>query len=318
MSIPRNHDKVFDIRTAVDIIKVAMKTGILIPAYNECENIPHLIVMLDNFMKTHHEYEAVFIDDGSTDATEEMLKNHKREYLKVVKHKRNLGKTQAIITGAMATDAQILVIYDADMQFDIEDVPRLVDLIINDNADVATGWKKGEYEKKFVSAVYNWCGRKLFNLKVHDMNAIKAFKREVLQAIPLRRDWHRYIAPLAQEYGYVVKELPVVLRPRLYGEPKYQKKTRIIIGFFDLLAVKFQLTFLQKPLLYFGTVGMVQVVLGVVIGIVAVILRIIGYGFRPLLYLVILLIVSGVLFFSLGLIGESIRAILDHLEKRNI
>ncbi len=295
-----------------------MKIGILIPAYNECENIPHLIVLLDNFMKAHREYEAVFIDDGSTDDTEEILREHRRDYLKVVKHKRNLGKTQAIITGASATDAEILVIYDADMQFDIEDVPRLVDLIINHNADVATGWKKGKYEKKFVSTIYNWCGRKLFNLKVHDMNAIKAFRREVLQTIPLRRDWHRYIVPLAHEYGYVIKELTVALKPRLYGEPKYQKKSRIIIGFFDLLAVKFQVTFLQKPLLYFGTVGMAQIILGVLIGIVAVILRILGHGFRPLLYLVILLIVSGVLFFSLGLIGESIRAILDHLEKKDI
>lgn len=291
-----------------------MKVGILIPAYNEGENIPHLLKLLDVFIKEHPVYEAVFIDDGSTDNTQELLKN-KRDYLKIVRHKRNLGKTQAIISGARATDADILVIYDADMQFDIAEVPKLVELIVQENADVATGWKKGKYEKKFVSGVYNWCGRKLFNLKIHDMNAIKAFRREVLHSIPLRRDWHRYIVPLAQEYGFVIKEVPVALRPRLYGEPKYQKKSRIIIGFFDLLAVKFQLTFLQKPLLYFGTMGLLQVLTGLVIGIIAVILRIFGYGFRPLLYLVILLIVSGVLFFSLGLVGESIRAILDRLEK---
>lgn len=292
-----------------------MKIGILIPAYNECENIPHVVKVFDTFIKEHPDYEAVFIDDGSTDNTEEVLKEYKRNYLKVVKHKRNLGKTQAIITGARTTDAQILVIYDADMQFDIDDVPKLVDLIRNGNADVATGWKQGRYEKKFVSNVYNWCGRKLFNLKVHDMNAIKAFRREILQAIPLRRDWHRYIVPLANEYGFVIKEIPVDLKPRLYGKPKYQKKSRIIIGFFDLLAVKSQLSFIQKPLLYFGTAGMLQILTGIIIGILAVVLRILGHGFRPLLYLVILLIVSGILFFSLGLIGESIRAILDRLEK---
>ncbi len=292
-----------------------MKVGILIPAYNEYENIPHLIAMFDEFIKTHPHYEVIFIDDGSTDATQEALKNYKRNYLKVAQHKRNLGKTQAIITGARITDAPILVIYDADMQFDIEEVPKLVDLIVQENADVATGWKQGRYEKKFVSSVYNWCGRKLFNLKVHDMNAIKAFRREVLQAIPLRRDWHRYIVPLANEYGFLVKEIPVTLKPRLYGKPKYQKKSRIIIGFFDLLAVKFQLSFIQKPLLYFGTAGMVQILIGIIIGIIAVVLRILGHGFRPLLYLVILFIVSGILFFSLGLIGESIRAILDRIEK---
>lgn len=292
-----------------------MKIGILIPAYNEYENIPHLIAMFDEFIKKHSDYEVIFIDDGSTDATQEALKDYKRNYLKVARHKRNLGKTQAIITGARVTVAPILVIYDADMQFDIEEVPKLVNLIVQENADVATGWKQGRYEKKFVSSVYNWCGRKLFNLKVHDMNAIKAFRREVLQAIPLRRDWHRYIVPLANEYGFLVKEIPVTLKPRLYGKPKYQKKSRIIIGFFDLLAVKFQLSFIQKPLLYFGTAGMVQILIGIIIGIIAVVLRILGHGFRPLLYLVILFIVSGILFFSLGLIGESIRAILDRIEK---
>ncbi|MEO0185351.1 MAG: glycosyltransferase family 2 protein [candidate division WOR-3 bacterium] len=292
-----------------------MKIGILVPAYNEVDNIPHLVSMFDEFIKKHRDYEVIFIDDGSTDSTQKVLEEYKRDYLKIAGHKRNMGKTQAIITGAKTTNAEILVIYDADMQFDIYDVPKLVDLILNQNADVATGWKQGEYEKKFVSSVYNWCGRKLFNLKVHDMNAIKAFRREVIETIPMRKDWHRYIVPLASEYGFVIKEIPVSLKPRLYGEPKYQKKVRIIIGFFDLLAVKFQLTFLQKPLLYFGTAGMFQILLGIVIGIIAIILRLFGHGFRPLLYLVILLIVSGVLFFSLGLIGESIRAIIDRLEK---
>lgn len=285
------------------------------PAYNEVENIPHLISMFDEFIKKHRDYEVIFIDDGSTDSTQKVLEEYKRDYLKIARHKRNLGKTQAIITGAKTTNAEILVIYDADMQFDIYDVPKLVDLILNQNADVATGWKQGKYEKKFVSSVYNWCGRKLFHLKVHDMNAIKAFRREVIETIPMRKDWHRYIVPLASEYGFVIKEIPVSLKPRLYGAPKYQKKVRIIIGFFDLLAVKFQLTFLQKPLLYFGTAGMFQILLGIIVGIIAIILRLLGHGFRPLLYLVILLIVSGVLFFSLGLIGESIRAIIDRLEK---
>ncbi|MEO0122609.1 MAG: glycosyltransferase family 2 protein [candidate division WOR-3 bacterium] len=292
-----------------------MKIGIIVPAYNEVENIPHLVSMFDEFIKKHRDYEVIFIDDGSTDSTQKVLEEYKRDYLKIARHKRNLGKTQAIITGAKTTNAEILVIYDADMQFDIYDVPKLVDLILNQNADVATGWKQGKYEKKFVSSVYNWCGRKLFHLKVHDMNAIKAFRREVIETIPMRKDWHRYIVPLASEYGFVIKEIPVSLKPRLYGAPKYQKKVRIIIGFFDLLAVKFQLTFLQKPLLYFGTAGMFQILLGIIVGIIAIILRLLGHGFRPLLYLVILLIVSGVLFFSLGLIGESIRAIIDRLEK---
>ena len=296
-----------------------MKVSILIPAYNEVENIPYLVEELDEFMKNRKDYEVIIIDDGSRDGTYEAANKLKRDYLKTVRHKRNLGKTQAVLTGARAAaqDSEILVIFDADVQFDLNDIPKLVALIDEKGADVATGWKQGAYEKKFVSNVYNWCGRKLFGLKVHDMNAIKAFKKDVLQAIPLRKEWHRYIVPLAHEYGFKIEEIKVTLRPRKFGTPKYQQKSRIIVGLFDLLAVKFHATFMQKPLLYFGTIGMISVLLGVAAGIVAIVLRIFGHGFRPLLYLVLLLVVSGILFFSLGLIGESIRSVLDRLEKND-
>jgi len=181
-----------------------------------------------------------------------------------------------------------------------------------------TGWKQGDYEKKFVSNVYNFWARKLFRLEIHDMNAIKAIRKEVLNVIPMRKDWHRYVVPLAKEAGYKIAEVRVNLRPRRYGSPKYQQKSRILIGFFDLLAVKFQLSFMKKPLLYFGTVGLFSIATGVLVGVFSIVLRLFGYGFRPLLYLVILLVISGILFFSLALIGESIRAILDRLEQREV
>jgi glycosyltransferase involved in cell wall biosynthesis len=292
-----------------------MKVSILVPAYNEVENIPYLAEELDKFMKNHKDYEVILIDDGSRDGTFEAVNTHRRNYLKAVRHKRNLGKTQAVLTGAAAAAGEILVIFDADVQFDLNDIPKLVALIDEKDADVATGWKQGIYEKKFVSNVYNWCSRKLFGLKVHDMNAIKAFKKDILQAIPLRKEWHRYIVPLAHAYGFRIEEIKVTLRPRKFGTPKYQQKSRIVVGLFDLLAVKFHATFMQKPLLYFGTIGMISALLGVAAGIVAIVLRIFGHGFRPLLYLVVLLVVSGILFFSLGLIGESIRSVLDRLEK---
>jgi glycosyltransferase involved in cell wall biosynthesis len=226
-----------------------------------------------------------------------------------------MGKTQAILTGADAAEGDIIVVFDADLQFDVNDIPKLVALI-DDGADVATGWKQGKYEKKFVSTVYNYCARKLFKLNIHDMNAMKAFKKEVITAIPLRKDWHRYIVPLAQEAGFRIAEAKISLRERKYGTPKYQYKSRILVGLFDLLAVKFQLTFMQKPMLYFGTIGLCSVGLGFLVGIIAIVLRIFGIGLRPLLYLVILLVISGILFFSLALIGESIRAVLDRLEKK--
>lgn len=284
------------------------------PAFNEAENIPYLIETFDKFITEHKDYEVIIIDDGSTDATYELAAGYKKNYLKVVRQGRNLGKTRAILSGARAASAEIVAVFDADQQFDIRDIPRLVELI-DGGADVATGWKQGRYEKKFVSAVYNWCGRRLFGLKVHDMNAIKVFRKEILGAIPLRKEWHRYIVPLAHEYGYKIAELKVSLRPRRYGTSKYRQKSRILIGLFDLLAVKFQVTFMQKPLLYFGTLGLISGLTGALAGIAAIVLRLFGHGYRPLLYLVVLLVVSGILFFSLGLIGESIRSILDRLEQ---
>lgn len=292
-----------------------MKVSVVVPAYNEAVNMPFLIEEFDIFIKKHKNYEVIIVDDGSEDGTSDIAKEHKRAYLRVVRHKTNLGKTQAIISGTKVARGDIIVIFDADLQYDPYDIPGLVELI-EQGADVATGWKQGTYGKKFVSDVYNSWARRLFNLSVHDLNAIKAFKKEIMRAIPLRKDWHRYIVPLAKEAGFKITELKVTLRPRRYGAPKYQRKSRILIGLFDLLAVKFQLTFMQKPLLYFGTIGLFAIAAGILVGVIAIILRLFGYGFRPLLYLVILLIISGILFFSLALIGESIRAILDRLEKR--
>ncbi len=294
-----------------------MKVSVIVPAYNEAVNMPLLIEEFDKFIKKHRGYEVIVVDDGSEDGTSDILKKNKRSYLRSVRHQRNMGKTQAIMSGARAARGDVIVIFDADLQYDPFDIPRLVALV-ESGFDIATGWKQGDYEKKFISNVYNFWARKLFRLEVHDMNAIKAVRKEVLGVIPLRKDWHRYIVPLAKEAGYKIGEVKVDLRPRRFGIPKYQQKSRILIGFFDLLAVKFQLSFMKKPMLYFGTIGLFSIATGVLVGILSIILRLFGYGFRPLLYLVILLVISGILFFSLALIGESIRAILDRLEQRDV
>jgi len=294
-----------------------MKISVVVPAFNEAANIPLLVEEFDKFIKNKRNYEIIIVDDGSEDGTTDILKKHKRSYLRSVQHKRNMGKTQAVISGARIAKGDIIVIFDADLQYDPNDIPGLIALI-DSGCDVATGWKQGKYDKRFVSNVYNFWARRLFGLQIHDMNAIKAIRKEVLNDILMRKDWHRYVVPLAKEAGYRIGETKVNIRPRRFGVPKYQQKSRILIGFFDLLAVKFQLSFMKKPLLYFGTLGLFSIMAGIIVGIVSIVLRFFGHGFRPLLYLVILLVISGILFFSLALIGESIRAILDHLEKREV
>jgi glycosyltransferase involved in cell wall biosynthesis len=262
------------------------------------------------------EYEVVIVNDGSCDDTRRNAEELAKEYsfLRVVGYGRNQGKTEALLVGATAAKGDILVVFDADLQFGVEDIPRLV-AEIDKGADMCVGYKQGHYEKRFVSGIYNRLARSIFGLKVRDINAVKAFRREVLESMSLRRDWHRYLVPLAADRGFKIAEIPVQLYPRKFGEAKYSGKSRIFIGFFDLVAVWFQLRFMRKPMLYFGTMGMVSAGLGVIAGIVEIILRILGHGFRPILYLVMLLVLSGILLFALGFLAEMIAGMSDRLNR---
>lgn len=292
-----------------------IKCSVIVPAYNEEENIFPLV---ETFAKElSADYEVVIVDDGSTDKTYEyslqaVIKN---KFLKVVKHKRNLGKTEAIITGANSAIGEHLLIFDADLQYSVADIPRFVAELEN-GADMCVGWKQGKYDKRLVSSIYNNLARKIFGLKVHDINAMKAFRKELLwEIVSLRKDWHRYLVPLAQDKGYQISELKVQLYPRYAGEPKYQSPFRVFIGLFDLLAVGFQIRIMRKPMFYLGLLGFFTMFLGLIVGIIALILRFLGHGFRPLLYLVILLILAGLLIFGFGFIGESVTHISERIER---
>ncbi|MEO0080830.1 MAG: glycosyltransferase family 2 protein [candidate division WOR-3 bacterium] len=288
--------------------------SIIVPAYNEVASIEPLLAEVA--AKCGPDYEVVLVDDGSTDGTYEaaIAAVERYPFLTVLRHPRNLGKTAAILTGFAACRGEIISIMDADLQFDPEDVVRQV-AKVREGFDIVTGQKRGRYEKRFVSSVYNWLARLVFGLKVRDINALKTFRREVLEEIHLRRDWHRYIVPLAASRGFAVAEIPVLLRPRHFGVPKYSGAGRILIGLFDLVAVGFQLTFMRKPMLYFGVLGTGALFSGLVVGIVAVILRLCGHGFRPLLYLVLLLVLTGLVLFAAGFLGESLATISDRLER---
>jgi glycosyltransferase involved in cell wall biosynthesis len=290
---------------------------VIVPAFNEAENISPLLAELST--KLPKGYEVIIVDDGSADGTFEAATVAQAQYhfLQVVRHRTNLGKTAAIMTGLEMAQGEFVSVFDADFQFRPEDVVAQVEKL-REGWDVVTGWKQGKYEKRVVSSIYNWLARVMFGIKVHDINALKTFRREVLQGVSLRKDWHRYIVPLAAARGYRIAEIPVVLRPRQFGKAKYSGPARILVGFFDLVAVAFQLTFMRKPLLYFGVLGTGALGLGFLVGLLAVILRLAGHGFRPLLYLVILLVVAGLVLFAAGFLGESLAGItdrLDHLER---
>lgn len=293
------------------------QVSIIIPAYNEEENIPLLVEGFVELTKeTRFEFEVLLIDDGSTDGTYTAAKKlaRKHPFLKVLKHRANLGITRALQTGFENAKGEVYVFFPADLQFLTTDIPKLVEPILKDEADLVTGRKAGRYRKRFVSWVYNSLSRILFRTKVRDLNSVKAFRREVVEDMALRKDWHRYIVVLAADEGWRIEEVDVTLKPRMYGRTKFGF-WRIPIGVLDLISVSFLLRYSRKPMLLFGTMGGVSFALGVITGLVALGLRIFaGLGFRPLLYLVILLVLLGMLLVVAGFIAEQIAQIRSEIE----
>lgn len=299
--------------------------AVIVPAYNEVENIPDLVRELRaTFEKYGLEGEVVVVDDGSTDGTGDLARQEAERWdrLRVVSHRRNFGKTEAMVTGAEATDAEVLVLFDADLQHSPDEIVRFL-AKIDEGWDIVTGRKIGHYEKRRVSSIYNLLSRRLFDVPVSDLNSMKAFRREVLDEVHLRHDWHRFFVVLAFDRGFSVTEIDITLYPRRHGVAKYSGKGRIVVGLLDLISVAFFLFFSRKPMLLFGVSGLVLAGAGVLVGILTIVLRILHamppFGFRPLLYLVILLMTLGFLLFGFGFVAELIaqqRAELEALERR--
>jgi hypothetical protein len=182
------------------------------------------------------------------------------------------------------------------------------------DADIVTGAKQGQYEKALVSGVYNALCRWLFGINVTDLNAVKAYRREVAAVVPRRPDWHRFMVVIGAADGFRVAERPVTLLARRAGRSKFGLG-RIPVGVLDLLSVWFQLRFGRNPLLFFGLSGGVLFLLGFLVGVVALVLRFgFGYGFRPLLNLVIVLVVSGIALFGFGFVGEMVAGLREEVQ----
>ncbi|MEE8417024.1 MAG: glycosyltransferase family 2 protein, partial [candidate division Zixibacteria bacterium] len=261
------------------------------------------------------DWEVVLVNDGSTDKTEKRARDASIRYrwLKVISHSRNRGLTAALHTGFKAARGSIFVFYPADMQYHPQDIPKMI-AKIDRGADLVAGWKQGKYRKRFVSFIYNKLCRILFGLKVHDLNSVKAFRREVVDGLSLRRDWHRYMVVMAAEAGYIVDESKVTLYPRKFGKSKFGT-ARILGGLLDLFSVKFQISFTKRPLRFFGTWGFLFGFAGLVTGLVAVYLRFFTtHGSRTLLYLVILLTLSGLMLFAIGFLAEVMVGLRDEIE----
>lgn len=286
--------------------------SVLVPAKDEAENLPLFVQLCDETFRARPEtYELIVIDDGSTDDTRAVLDRLAGEYpfLRVVRHRTQRGIADALRSGFLVARADVLVFFPADLQFKPEDIPRLVAPILAGESDMVTGFKQGAYEKAFVSGIYNRLSRSLFRIPVHDLNNVKAYRREIMEEQPARPDWHRYMIVLAAANGYTVTEIPVPLYPRHAGKSKFGF-SRIPIGVLDMLAVWFELRFGRKPLLAFGMLGAGLFAIGTVAGIVAVILLVAeGIGLRAVWTVVQTCLVLGSIFFATGLLGEQIAVL---------
>ncbi len=287
------------------------EVSILVPAKDEAENLPLFMEQARAaFASAPQRYEVNVVDDGSVDDSWAVLQRLAEEYafLKPVRHGVRRGIADALRTGYMHSRGGILVFYPADLQYKPEDIPRLVAPILAGESDIVTGYKEGKYEKAFVSGIYNRLSRSLFKVTVRDLNSVKAYRREVMDALPNRPDWHRYMVVMAAADGFSVSEVPIPLYARHAGQSKFGIG-RIPVGLLDMLAVWFELRFARKPLLLFGMLGAALFVVGVVVGIIAILWRVVGgVGFRPLINLVETCLTVGSVFFATGLIGELIAA----------
>jgi glycosyltransferase involved in cell wall biosynthesis len=296
--------------------------SILVPARDEAENLPLFMEQAaETFAREQTSFEVVVVDDGSSDDTWGVLTGlaARFPFLRIARHRTGRGIADALRTAYTHSSGGVLVFYPADLQYKPEDIPRLVAPILANESDIVTGFKQGDYEKAFVSRVYNSLSRSLFKVSVRDLNSVKAYRREIMETLPARPDWHRYLVVMAVAQGFSVAEVPVPLYPRHAGRSKFGIG-RIPVGVLDMLAVWFELRFARKPLLLFGMLGATLFVVGVLVGIGAVLWRIfMGQGFRPVIDLVVVCLTVGSIAFATGLIAELVaaqRAELAELRRR--
>jgi len=297
---------------------MSVKVSIFIPAMNEEGNIPLLTEKIDRAVKAMpaYDFELIIVNDGSVDNTAGKLLEAKAKYpyLKVFTHKRNFGLTQAMRTGFKEVAGDYVLFLPADLECDPEeDIPKLIGGL-DSGLDLVTGWRQGRGDGKALSSkIYNIISKKLFNVHVHDMNWIKGFKKDVIKDLELRSDWHRFIVMMAANKGYKIGEVKTNWYHRQAGKSKFGLK-RFPIAMIDVLVVKFNMMFGQKPMQFFSIMGALITLAGFgCLAFLAIYYLMYDTQLRPVFTLATMLIITGIQFFVTGFLAEIVVSQRDEI-----
>ena len=291
--------------------------SIVVPLYNEAESLPHLAEWIDKVMKEHgFSYEVVMVDDGSRDGSWQVIEelHQKNPAYRGIKFRRNYGKSAALNVGFAATEGDVVITMDADLQDSPDEVPELYRRIKEEGYDLVSGWKKKRYDSKLAknipSKFFNWTTRRMSGIKLHDFNCgLKAYRHEVVKSIEVYGEMHRYIPVIAKWAGFAkIGEKVVQHRKREFGVTKFGMN-RFINGYLDLRSIMFMSKFGKQPMHFFGAVGSLSFLFGFIALIVVLILRLAG---RMALtnsvwfYLSMFFVLIGMMLFLAGFLGELI------------
>jgi glycosyltransferase involved in cell wall biosynthesis len=289
----------------------AVELSVVVPVLNEREVLPELLAEIERACDSlGRAWEAIFVDDGSTDGSVQMLEAlaAERDAMRVVKLRRNFGKSAALGAGFDHSRGDIVVTLDGDGQDDPAEIPALVSEL-DEGYQLVSGWKRERKDpvlRRWASRLFNWVTARLSGVRLHDFNCgLKAYRGDLARSLELYGELHRYIPVLAVQRGWRVTEVPVHHRPRTHGRSKFGLE-RYARGPFDLLTVLFIGRYQYRPLHLFGGVGVALILVGVVISAYLAVLRFSGetIGDRPLLLLGALLIVVGIQLLTFGLLGQ--------------
>ncbi len=297
-----------------------MDISIVIPLYNEEESLSELTRWIRRVMEDNHfTYEIILVDDGSNDTSWEVICNLSQEnrFIRGIKFRRNYGKSAALYCGFEASQGDVVITMDADLQDSPEEIPELVRMIREDNLDMVSGWKKKRYDpftKTLPSKLFNGTARLASGIQLHDFNCgLKAYRKAVVKSIEVYGEMHRYIPILAKHAGFTrIGEKVVQHQARKYGKTKFGIE-RFIHGYLDLLSVIFISKFAKKPMHLFGLLGTFMFLLGFVAAIVVGVhkLRMLSKGIpaplvtnNPYFYLALVAMILGTQLFLTGFIAE--------------